>query len=336
MDELKQHSNGPEPQDTSFYTAPPPRRRLPWSGVAVALILVGIALFAVGWLSGSRGGRIYFDRGIRVETGDHEDSTHTGGGNLTFARNFDSLVVNASSRAIRILPSSEQTIRVVIPTDLRTNINERGNTLYIEARNANRIHFMSFGTRHGVTWNRHDRYLNFDFDFSGPRRAWSTGGIRVYVPDSVNGIDARTSSGTVRLYDVDTTELRLQTSSGSVQVNGGTHRNTHLQSTSGSVRANGNFLEDLYARTTSGSVQVEDGHAATRQRGEIRLRSTSCAVRFSTPASINDFNYNISVTSGSMRVNDSRINGRSATGGTGNTPVNASTTSGSVRLNFGR
>ena len=342
MDELRPLSNGQEPENT-FPSAPPPyppphRRRLPLTGVAVALILLGIALFAVGWLSGSRGGRIYFDRGIRVETGTREELAQTG--SLTFANNFDSLVVSTSSRSIRILPSDDQYVRAFIPVGVRSEIAERGSTLYIDTRvtsNRRQIQFMGFGGSRGVTWNRYDgsRYLNFDFDFANPRHTWSTAGIRVYVPDSVNDINARASSGSVRLYDVSTTQLRMQTTSGRVEVNGGTHHNTHLQSTSGSVVANGHFLEDLYARTTSGRVRIDDYNAAPRPRGEIQLRSTSGSVRFNTAAPLSNFSYRLSVTSGSMRVNDSRISGRSASGGTtGGTPVNASTTSGGVRLNF--
>ena len=346
MDELKPLNNGPQPEKTTdsdilYSPAPRPRRRMPWGGVAVALILLGIALFAVGWLSGSRGGRIYFDRGIRVETGDREDFVPTGNGNFTFANNFDSLVVNASSRAIRIFPSSGQDVRVTVPPDLRIEINEQGRTLDIDTRarttgSTRRIHFMTFGGARGVTFNRAGGtgYLNFDFDFTNPRNIWATGGIRVYVPDSVNDIYARTSSGSVRINDVSTTNLRAQTSSGRVEVNGGTHQDVHLQTSSGSVIANGYFSGALHAQTSSGRVRVHDYNNRRTGSENIQLRSSSGSVRFYTRAPLSDFNYRISVTSGSMRVDDNRISGRNASGGSGGTTINASTTSGGVRLNF--
>ena len=335
MDEQRQF-NGHEPDD--IYHAP--RKRVPWGGVAVALIILGAALFGIGWLSGARGGRIYFDRGIRVETGAREDWPQTGH-DLNFGNNFDSLVVSASSRSIRILPSNTGNVRVTVPPDLRPQISEQGGTLTIDTRAAvgrRRIYFMTFGGNRGVTWNRHDgrAYLNFDFDFTNPRHIFATGGIRVYVPDSVSDIYARTSSGSVRIYDVNTANLRMQTSSGSVHVNGGRHYRAHLQSSSGSVRGRGYFMDDLYARTSSGRVEIHD-LSSRRTGGEtIRLHSSSGSVRYYARAPLGDFSYRVSVTSGSIRVDDTRISGRNATGGTGGTQINASTTSGGVRLNFGQ
>jgi len=338
MDESMQHNNGTPPVDT----VPPPlpkSRRIPWVGVAVILIVLGISLFAIGWISGSRGGRIHFDRGIRVETGTREEFA-SGSGNFTFTNNYDTVVINASSHAIRVYYTNEPTVRVVTPPGLRSNISEQGSVLNVDVRasfvgGGHRIHFMGFGGGRGVTWNRNgrDTYLNFDFDFSNPRNMF--GGIRVYVPNSVNDVYARTSSGSVRINGISTTQLRAQTSSGRVELNGGTHQNAHLQSTSGSVNADAYFTGGLYARTTSGSVNVTDSNVAMRTTGQIQLRSTSGSVRYYTRAPLNNFNYRISVTSGSMRVDGSRISGRSATGGAdGGTQLNASTTSGSVRLNF--
>ena len=333
------NNNGLPPEDTVISPTPLPKRRMPWTGVAVVLIVLGIGLFAIGWLSGSRGGRIYFNRGIRVETSTREEFA-SGSGDLTFANNFDAVVINASSHAIRVYHTNEPTVRVVTLPGLRSNISEQGSVLNVDVRTSfvgggQRIQFMGLGGGRGVTWNRNgrDAYLSFDFDFSTPRNMF--GGIRVYVPNSVNDIYARTSSGSVRINDISTTQLRAQTNSGRVEVNGGTHQNVHLQSTSGSVRGDAHFAGGLYARTTSGSVQINDSNAAARTSGEIQLRSTSGSVNFSTRAPINNFSYRMSVTSGSMRVDGSRISGRSATGGaSGGTPLNASTTSGGVRLEF--
>jgi len=331
------NNNGLQPTDTS--PTPLPKRRMPWGGVAVVLIVLGVGLFAIGWLTGSRGGRIYFNRGIRVETGTRDEFT-SGSGDYTFANNFDTVVINASSHAIRVYHTNQPNVRVVAPVGLRTNISEQGNVLNVDVRSSfvsggRRIQFMGFGGGRGVTWNRNgrDAHLNFDFDFSNPRTAF--GGLRVYIPASVNDVYARTSSGSVRINDISTTQLRAQANSGRVEVNGGTHQNAHLQTSSGSVRANAYFTGGLYARTSSGSVRITDNNAAPRTSGEIQLRSNSGSVNFDTRASLNNFSYRISVNSGSMRVDGSRISGRNANGGAADgTPLNASATSGSVRLNF--
>ena len=94
------------------------------------------------------------------------------------------------------------------------------------------------------------------------------------------------------------------------------------------------FAGDIYARSTSGSVRIEDHNTSHRDTSSIQLHATSGSVNFDTRAPISDFRYELSVSSGSMRVDGSRLDGRSANGGTGNTLINARSTSGSIRLNF--
>jgi len=349
MDELRQHDNNGTIAST-WDESPIYKPRKPWGRIAVFLIIIGVILFAAGWASGSRGGRVYFENGLRVVSFPleaHEPAINAV--DLNFSSNIHSVIVNATSCAIRIIPTSDATPRVTASDDRRLTINERNGRLYVDSRAAgttiangvnvrwNRVGIMNMGTL-GVSWNRvnNTSFMDFNFDFSNFSFTNLSNTIRVYVPSTVAAVEARSTSGSVRMEGVSTTQLNLRSTSGSVGLEGGTHENTHLQSTSGSVRANAYFAGDIYARSTSGGVNVQDSSTSHRNTNSIQLRSTSGSVRFETRAPVSDFRYDLSVTSGSMRIDGARLDGRRASGGSGNVPITARSTSGSVHLDFSR
>jgi len=346
MDELKPLNNNgiDEIQEVSL---PSPRsRRVAWPVIAVALIILGICLFAAGWFSGSRGGQIYFERGIRVETNAPEDQG-LGGGEFRFD-NINSVAINTASRNVHFIPTSQTYVRVVIPAGVRQDITEANGVLTINGRtnlstsgnNARwrRVQFLGFGGNRGITWNRFSDdytsnvFMDFNFDFS--RSPFSGGAIRIYVPGSMYNIYARSTTGNIRIGDIDTEHLHAQATTGRVSVDGGTHTNSHLQTTTGSINAEA-YFGNLIAQATTGRVRIQD-YTLHRSAGTggIEIRTTTGSIHFGTHAPADDFRYNVSVTTGSMRVDDNRISGRNTAGGSGGTLVNLSATTGSVRLNF--
>ncbi|MCL2286947.1 MAG: DUF4097 domain-containing protein [Firmicutes bacterium] len=326
------------------------RYRKPWGKIAVFLIIVGAALFAAGWASGARGGRVYFESGLRIETPPFNIPESLRAAHIDLSSNIHTVTVNATSCAIRIVPTSADRPQVVSSESRDMVVNEVSGRLYVDTRSADawfiggvnrnrrNWHIMNIGT-FGVSWNRSGStsFMDFNFDFDNFSLSNRTGNtITVYLPDSVQQIEARSTSGSVRLENISTTRLNLRSTSGSVNVDGGTHRNTRLQSTSGSVRGNGYFAGGIYARSTSGGVNIQDYSTAHRNTDSIHLQSTSGSVRFSTRAPISDFSYELSVTSGSVRIDGSSVSGRRVSGGTGNVPINARSTSGSIHLDFSR
>jgi len=318
---------------------------MPWGLASIVLIILGVVLFAAGWATGSRGGRVYFDRGIRVVSHSQDDTSQERV-DLNFSNRFTSIQATAGSRNITFVPTNEPNVRVTsnYRRDLETS--EQGGRLYVNARSQTNINFMgsnrrwsfmSFGSQ-GISWNRVDgtNFLDFNFDFNNFSLSSLNDTIRIYVPSGVNDIYGRVNSGNVHAYNINTTELSLRANSGRVSVEGGTHTNAHLQTTSGTVRGDA-FFSDLYARTTSGNVNITDRSTSHNSpQGGIQLRATSGNVNFTTNAPISHFRYNLSISSGNMRVDGNRYSGRRTSGGNGATQIDASTTSGNVRLDFGR
>jgi len=336
-------------EETPIYDELTTERSFPWGKLAVFFILLGACLFGLGWLSGSRGGRVYFSGGVRVISHSQVVEEHGEQAmDMIFGSHINAITANTVSNGIVFIPTSGNEIRVTYANHREVSVNEVDGRLHVDVRIANstttfggivtRRQFLNFG-RQGVSWNRVNdtRFLEFNFDFAN--FSVTSNAVRIYVPSSVLDIEARSVSGSVRIDGVNTTNLNLQTTSGRVTVEGGTHENSHLRSTSGSVNANAYFAGDLYARSTSGSVNITDRstlHRHVAGSEGIRLRSTSGSVNFSTRAEISDFRYNVSVVSGSMRVDGSRVSGRRASGGSGAVPLDVSTTSGSVRVSFGQ
>ena len=322
------------------------RRNIPWVKISLLCMLAGVILFAAGWATGSRGGRVYLDRGLRVVSYPLPDDAESGRTvDFTSTAQVREIVANTISDSITFIPTTDNAVRVV---GMDVRVTETNGVLNVDARpvgsvitgtNFSWFRGGAFVGRHGMGWVREgdSRFFDFNFDFSN---FWQFGSIsnavRVYVPSGVNVIEARSVSGSVRIEDISTTSLNLQSTSGSINVNGGTHADTRLRSTSGSVRFDGNLTAGIDASSTSGSVRITDNSTQFAAGSEISLRSTSGSVSFTTAAPASAFSYSMSVTSGSMRVDGNRISGRNTSGGSGNIPINARSTSGGVTLEFGR
>jgi len=345
MDEHILHDN-----DNWPVTPPPEDRRKPrikWTSIAVFFIIIGAGLFSAGWVSGSRGGRIYFSNGLTIVPHTQELAPPHAL-DLSSSSNINAITVTSASNGVVFVSSPDTAPRVIHPDSRYVNVSEADGRLHVDVRSANNINILGINAGRtrianfdspGVTWHRTSAtpFLDFNFDIANFLSSNVTNTVRIYVPDAVNEIEARSASGSIRMDGISTSSLTLQASSGRVTVEGGTHGNSRLQSASGSINGNAHFAGDLYARSSSGSINIQDRSISHRLVDNgIQLRSSSGSINFSTQAPISNFNYSISVSSGSIRVDDSRISGRRASGGNGAVPIDASASSGSIRLDFGQ
>jgi len=316
---------------------PPVRRRINWTTLAIICILLGAGLFVAGWLSGSRGGRIYFDNGVNVVAYQRGERSWGETESTNITGRFTAISVEASSAAIEFVPTTANSPQVVAPNHFDVSYSQNGGNLSITITNT--TNFTLIG---GASWGRNG-FSILDFNFSGNPFTSGSNTVRVYVPASVTDITARTSSGRIQLDGVSTNQLDLRASSGRLAVNGGNHRNTTLQTTSGSIRVEAHLLGNIEARASSGSININDlntSHANRADNMQIHLRTSSGSIRFNTRLAYEDFLYGASVSSGSIRIDDGRIRGgrniQGGTSGNGNATIIASASSGSIRLNFGQ
>ena len=213
-------------------------------------------------------------------------------------------------------------------------------------------------------------YQHFSYLVYGFGRQTSQN-IRLYVPANLETLNINVNTGSVNVSNINVTNLNITTTTGSVNVSGvnnlmayirtntgsinftggtlwdstfrattgsinftgDTLQNSTFRTNTGSIRVNAYLAGDFYARATTGSITIND--SSTRHtRGHFQMQATTGTIRFSSRANDTDFRYDLSVTTGSMRRNGNRLEGRSASGGTGNVLVEARTTTGSVHVDF--
>ena len=183
----------------------------------------------------------------------------------------------------------------------------------------------------------------------------SSGGVQLSNIQAET-FSARTTSGGVRLDNIQAETFSANSTSGSVQMNNVQVESLNAGSTSGGIRgANVHFTVgnigntsggvnlsnvswvNLNARTVSGSLRVTNAyiHSGHIVNAQTNLSATSGGVRLELRNSSNHFNYSLTSTSGSRRVDGNRFGGRGTnSGGSGNHPITLQSISGGVRLNF--
>jgi hypothetical protein len=370
MDEFRQNNDGTIASPTDFSTDPSheekPRRFRSWTGLAVILIVIGFIMIGVGRLSGSRGGRLYFNDGngnMRIESFRRGEQSTGEAFDQTANIQASSVTVRTGVVNVTVVPTSEAYVRVTAPPGVELTFYESGGQLTITDGRAFRGGNVSFRSWNiislggvGIAHRRHTiddartSYLEFSVDrWFGPIRQY----VRLYVPGNVQSLSVTTTTGTVRIDDIAVESLEVAATTGNIHINGTDSQQTNARTTTGSIHfesdvlRKGNFVATtgtvrvagaleggFYARTTTGSVHVND--LSTSHAGdEIALTATTGAIRFSTHAPQGLFNYNLIVTTGSIHIDGNRLTGRHASGGTGNTPLNIRTTTGSVHVGFG-
>lgn len=385
------------------------KRCVPWARIALLCMLVGTCLFVAGWLSGSRGGYIYFNNGLQVVP-IRQVQPLQGRETIEMPGNITSLFLNTGSAAVELIPSD--VLSISIPSQLGHNHTISGNNLNVYTHMPSQQ-----GRRSGIGASL------FSFNLSVNPFSSRQHTVRVYVPQNVTAINARSTSGSITILDgINTQSLSLTSNSGRIDVRGGQHVQTRLQATSGNIGVVAYLLGDTYAnansgniaitcqsagsgtnlinatvrttsgnisisginthtidvRANSGSINLRDGqHQNVNFRttsGAIRmdaymlgivnaqansgaisiidrntslqnaignlqiyLRTTSGRINYSTSLPLEEFAYNVNVTSGNIHIGNTRHTGRNAIGGNtaANAPsITARANSGSVNLLF--
>ncbi|MCL2386174.1 MAG: DUF4097 domain-containing protein [Defluviitaleaceae bacterium] len=325
-------------QESPQYTAPPTRRRLKWNRIAIVAILAVVAILAIGNFISHRG-----SLGTTV---------------VNVREDISFIHIDASSARVVVetLPRGRDEVQVQLVNFQESALVVKNGNLIVDTRlaerNNRRLHFgiLQFGD----IGRREVRiYLPANMELSAFTASSRAGSVRVdgvsaetFAAASTSGsvrlqninaeeLSATSTGGSVRLYNVNTNDLTARSTSGSVRGEDIEFTNGYLRSTSGSVRFTGATWQNLEARSTSGSVRFTDARITPLQ-GSTYLQSTSGSTRLYLRNSRNDFTYQASASSGTIRI-DGQNHGRGNTsGGNGQHQLTLRSTSGSSRMYFNR
>ena len=363
---------GPIP---TYPAVPLKSRRSFWARLALVLMVLGVGLYVAGFLSGARGGEIYFEnRRLRFATdGDAEFISMA-------TEPFHSIDVRASSSRVIILPGDTYT--VVVPTGQRApTVDVTNGVLSIDSRlpGRARIHFFSInhsGMRDeiriyfpdnsnangGIQVTTSSGRIQIDGVSAGYINANSSSG-RIEISNMttpMSNVNLRSSSGRIAIDNVDiTNDLTAQASSGRIEIRNiaSPMNRAYIRSTSGRVSVENLEMArevtiqtssgridldrvgwgDLSARASSGRINIVRGRGIGGSTGgNITLQTSSGAVNLEIVGNRSDYRYVFNTSSGSMRVNGERFPGRNFSGGNGTNEISIRTSSGSIRLDFVR
>jgi len=287
-------------------------KRIPWIGVALALILVGAIMFGIGWVSGSRGGSLLIEDGRLRVIPNRPGEIESRFVEIPDGDMITEIRISATSATIAVVPASLGAPPGVRFTNLDASVELLGNQLIIDTR--------------GHEWRRGFQILDFGL-FSLPRE------ITVYIPAGLVGsVRIASTSGSIHMDGVSATVLEVRSTSGSVNGRNLSFTNGTLESTSGSININDVSWNNINVQTTSGRIRIT---GADIREGSTRLQVTSGNINLEVNGRRNDFTYSFTSVSGSVRVNGERLRGRTGTGGGGEHPITMNVTSGNIRLDFG-
>jgi len=387
MDDIRQYNNdgvsvGGSTGDTGGFGGisgigesekPTSKPKRPWVRLSVILIIFGGLLILGGAATGSRGGRIYIDRGLRVEG--FSSSSSSGGrtplntrenGYFQSSNTVHTLIINdARFRNVIIVPTSSPTLSITGLGNVDLNVTELNRVVTVSPsgvdgadvigfRNATHISMIDFGGAFGISYRSYTPFIaterqpvtgqNF---IEGERTRYlqyNIGGrvhlrenIHVYLPSSVMYLEVNTTSGVVRITNDGTlNSLNVRSSSGNIHVNGGDIVNGNLHSSSGTTRVNIDNVGSFASQTSSGNIHF---NANNLENGTFLASSGVVRV----DASVEN-NISVQTSSGNIHFNSDSVSTGYFRASSGVIRVNASfeerfsaqSTSGNIHFNGDR
>jgi len=345
----------PEVYPTPAYGMAPPtgRRRIRWIPLALVLIVLGGMMYGTAWVTGSRGGSVYFQDGrLRVRAANRRGNNRTEITLPAGAANARNLTLDVRSTNITIVPTNGA-MAMVVYGDIEHNVRYAGGTLYIETPPFHTRDIQFFGG----DFNRREIRLyvprNMDVQVIGITA--STGNITI---EGFNGreLNLNVTSGNIRLRDIQATQTHIRavtgnitidhlsantldtrSTSGNVRINDSDITNTDISLTTGNIHINGGTFTHLYTNSTSGNINV---NASAYSGGTAQVDTRTGTVRLTlrgadTPLRGIRDNHNLQARTGNIRINGNRTNGNSnVSSADANFHVHARTTSGNIHVDY--
>ncbi|MCL2572018.1 MAG: DUF4097 family beta strand repeat-containing protein [Defluviitaleaceae bacterium] len=147
----------------------------------------------------------------------------------------------------------------------------------------------------------------------------TTGNITVNnIQNPVNSVSLRATTGQIRTENIDAYTLQIQTTTGRIGVSNATWFNLDIRATTGRIG-----VGNGYAQSAEGSLT------------QTQISATTGSVSLEMRNNQDDFRFNMTSSTGRLRLNGSRLADRGTIGmGTGVNTIDIRTTTGSIDLDF--
>lgn len=142
-------------------------------------------------------------------------------------------------------------------------------------------------------------------------------------------LNVRSLSGGIDMENVTAESIEGNSTSGGVDFTNVNAKKANLDVTSGSFNMDGCEIDDLIAESTSGGVKAEDTRIDNAD-----LDVSSGGVNLNLSGDVNDYDFDLSVTSGSIRINDEKKDGDYILSTGKDKKIKVETSSGSININI--
>lgn len=157
------------------------------------------------------------------------------------------------------------------------------------------------------------------------------GKVYITLPESFNNeLKIDNVSGSVKIYGIKAEKASIEAVSGSVSITDCDIKKAKVDTVSGSSKVSGNF-EQLNIESVSGSIRAESGRALV---GKCDFESVSGSIQLAIPANMG-YSMEYETMSGSFKDEIAGVSGSKHgkyTHGNGNTEIEVSTMSGSIKI----
>lgn len=142
-------------------------------------------------------------------------------------------------------------------------------------------------------------------------------------------LDVRSVSGGIDMENVTADSILGNSTSGGVGFTNVNAKKVNMDVTSGSFTMDNCEIEELIAESTSGGVKAEDTRIDNAE-----LDVSSGGVNLNLSGDVNDYDFDLSVTSGSVRVNDEKKDGDYILSTGKDKKIKVETSSGGININI--
>jgi DUF4097 and DUF4098 domain-containing protein YvlB len=262
------------------------------------------------------------------------DMTTTALSNSAAIRDIE---IKSSAANIVVISTANGEPRMVVRGDIEPTVSHANGILSIDTRTRERdTNVVLFSWHFGLALQREITLYLPKSDFHRVALSSTSGNVRV---EGVNAetLTANATSGNIRVMDTAAANLVTQSTSGRLELTDTHTQVGTLRSTSGNIAINNGSVHSITANATSGNITIDAGLSAG---GYANLRAGSGNIRLTGSLAAGQRGQNVAyttqTTSGTARVNGTRLEGRSNSQHFANPAfsIDAHTTSGNIRIDI--
>ncbi|MCR5355945.1 MAG: DUF4097 domain-containing protein [Lachnospiraceae bacterium] len=282
--------------------------------IAVCMIPIGAFLVAVGI---HFGGKTSWSIGLGKGVTPTSQEVVSGEVDL---KDFDSLKVDVASIDVNIQEGDSYRIEYTVREGMEPKITESSGKLTVKQPDSVGMGFnFGFDTQPNVYNITVPKGSSIDIDAES-----ASGEITIRDIDISGKVEA--SSGDITISGSEGKELSVETSSGKISCDSVEVKSADFKASSGEINLSGITADEVKCNTSSGDVELKDSKVS-----DVEMEASSGEIEIELDGDEDDYSYDISASSGDIKVNGQTAEKRFEKDG-GKGKISVKTSSGDIKV----